>query len=302
MARMARKELPRYGIWQVVNRSAGLVLAFRDGEDRDAQVALMKKCSHRFGLRLHAWTVLGTHYHGVFEGARDDLSVAMRWLNGVYAQRFNVRWGRWGHLYGDRFSSWVIRDEEHFEATLRYVRDNPVAAALCHDPSDWQWTGPRRLFDLAEPPSEAQRALGPADPVCRACLAEALAVREVPVVGGTQRLGVGELWRPAESFASPLDRDERVGVRRPVVPFGERRQPRELEGPQHQLCRTRRHRPQPCLRAGVADQRLEVVAHRPEAGRTDVERQPSDVVRVERAHDRIDEILDGQQLVAIGAV
>jgi hypothetical protein len=32
----------------------------------------------------------------------------MHWLNGIYAQDFNRRYDRRGHLFGDRYASWVI--------------------------------------------------------------------------------------------------------------------------------------------------------------------------------------------------
>ena len=63
----------------------------------------------------------------------------MRRLNGTYARRFNARHERRGHLFEGRFSAWVVRDEEHLEATLRYVLDNPRRAGLCEDGNDWPW-------------------------------------------------------------------------------------------------------------------------------------------------------------------
>ena len=97
-------------------------------------------------------------------------------------------------------------------------------------------------------------------------------VREVPVVGGAQRLRVREPRLPAEQRPRLLDRDERVLVRGPVVPLGERRQVRELERAQRQLGRPDRHGPQPRAGAGVVDQRLQVVPHRAEAAGADVQR------------------------------
>ena len=54
------------------------------------------------------------------------LSHTMHRLNTAYAQRFNRRHGRRGHLFESRFSAWVIRDDEHLEG---YV---PVRARQRH--------------------------------------------------------------------------------------------------------------------------------------------------------------------------
>ena len=72
----------------------------------------------------------------------------MHELNGTYAQRFNGRHGRRGHVFGARFSSWVIEDDDHFEATLAYVVGNPVRAGLVLSPDEWRWGG------LGAPPPE----------------------------------------------------------------------------------------------------------------------------------------------------
>jgi putative transposase len=66
----------------------------------------------------------------------------MRKLNGVYARRFNRRHGFRGHLFEERFSSWLVRDEKHFAATILYVLENPVRAGLCASPTDWRWSAP----------------------------------------------------------------------------------------------------------------------------------------------------------------
>jgi putative transposase len=55
----------------------------------------------------------------------------------------NRRHERRGHLFENRFSATLIRDEAHFEQTLAYVENNPVRAGLCLDAADWLWTWPR---------------------------------------------------------------------------------------------------------------------------------------------------------------
>ena len=86
-----------------------------------------------------------------------------------------------------------------------------------------------------------------------------------------------------------------------VVPLGERREPRQLERAQRELGRPRGHGPQAAGRAGVGDQALEVGADRAELGRADVEGLAGDRP-LAAAHGRLDQILDGEQLVAVRAV
>jgi putative transposase len=94
--------------------------------------------SHRWNC--YAFCLMGTHYHLVVAAERPALSAGLQRLNGVYAQLFNGRHDRTGHLFGDRFHAWVIADERHLRATCAYVLENPVRAGLCATASEWPWS------------------------------------------------------------------------------------------------------------------------------------------------------------------
>ena len=83
------------------------------------------------------------HYHLIVGTALWRLSDGMQRLNGIYAQAFNRRHNRSGHLFGERYGSWVVRDEQHLLAACHYVLHNPVRAGLCERADEWPWTGLR---------------------------------------------------------------------------------------------------------------------------------------------------------------
>ena len=222
MPRIARKLLPADGIFHVTTRGAGPIAVFRDDADRQSFVDGLHDAARRHAVVIHAWCLMGTHYHALIEGRRDQLSAAMRRANGLHARAMNDRWNRTGHLWGERFAAWVVRDEWHYVNTLAYIRDNPVKVGLCCDPSEWPWAGPRRTLLLADPPKETQHALAPGHAVCRACAAEAATVVAIPVVGGAERLGVGQPRLPTEQVAGLVHGHERILVRGAVVPLRER--------------------------------------------------------------------------------
>jgi REP element-mobilizing transposase RayT len=74
----------------------------------------------------------------------ERLSSGLHRVNGTYAQAFNGRYSRSGHLFGARFAAFVIRDEDHLRNACEYVRQNPVRAGLCKEASKWPWAGSRR--------------------------------------------------------------------------------------------------------------------------------------------------------------
>jgi REP element-mobilizing transposase RayT len=81
-----------------------------------------------------------THYHLVVGCRRPDLSRGVHRLNGRYAVDFNRRYGRFGHLFAERFSARLIESEDYLFDACAYVVLNPVKAGLCLRPEDWPWS------------------------------------------------------------------------------------------------------------------------------------------------------------------
>ena len=84
-----------------------------------------------------------THYHLLLAATCAGLSRAMHLVNGVYAQAFNRRHGRTGHLFGARFSARTVEMERHQRAPRIYILNNPVRAGLCDTADGWTWARAR---------------------------------------------------------------------------------------------------------------------------------------------------------------
>jgi putative transposase len=140
MPRVARSALPD-GMFHVTARGVAREPIFRDGIDYADFERQLFRVRDDYAWTLHAYCLLPNHYHLVIEAMRRDLSTGMQKLNGRYAQRFNRRYDRVGHVFQNRFSSYVIESEGHFLRALAYVRANPVEAGLCENVDDWPWSG-----------------------------------------------------------------------------------------------------------------------------------------------------------------
>ena len=151
MPRPLRSDLPD-GVYHVTTRGVADTFVYRDDDDYRAFLAGFGNVVARFEWIVHAFCLMGTHYHAVVETTRERLSRGMHRLNGIYAQGFNERHGRGGHLFGDRFVSRLIGDEEYLRDACRYVVLNPVRAGLVDDAAAWPWSGSRYgLAASAEP-------------------------------------------------------------------------------------------------------------------------------------------------------
>ena len=129
------------GVFHVTTRGVGRATIFRDDHDREFFIRLLRMTASRCAWVFHAYCLMGNHYHLVVDAMQVALATGMRRLNGIYAQRFNGRYDRTGHLFGARYEARVVEGDESLERTCLYVIHNPVRAGLCRTADEWPWGG-----------------------------------------------------------------------------------------------------------------------------------------------------------------
>lgn len=139
MTRIPRSALAD-GWFHAFARGVAGQTVYIDRADYAAFITNLDRTERRFGWRLHLACLMPTHYHLVVESTVGALSAGMHRLNGLYAQRFNRRYNRFGHLFASRFGARLIEDERYFEEVCRYTLENPVRGGLCESVEDWPWT------------------------------------------------------------------------------------------------------------------------------------------------------------------
>jgi len=142
MPRVPRSVLPD-GLFHVATRGVAKMAIYLDDNDRRNFLGLLALAVQAFEWECLAFCLMTTHYHLVLETSRQNLSDGMQMLNGDYAQGFNGKYERWGHVFGDRYWSRPLADGEELERICGYVMANPVRAGLCSDSSDWPWSACR---------------------------------------------------------------------------------------------------------------------------------------------------------------
>jgi putative transposase len=140
MARQPRNQLGD-GIFHVTARGVAKRTIYYDASDFGLGVCLLRDAAALFDWHLYVWCLMPNHYHLVVETPQAALSDGMHRLNGRYAQAFNQRYERVGHLFQNRFAAWLVQTEDHLEKTCAYVLDNPVRAGLVDRADRWPWRG-----------------------------------------------------------------------------------------------------------------------------------------------------------------
>lgn len=151
MSRQLRLEFPG-AIWHVTSRGNERRDIFRDDADRRRFMTLLSQVVSDRRWILHAWVLMSNHYHLLVETPEVGLSRGMKWLNQKYAQGFNERHRRVGHLFQGRFKSILVEREGHLLELIRYIVLNPVRCHAVAFAGDYEWSNYRGTAGLQEPP------------------------------------------------------------------------------------------------------------------------------------------------------
>jgi REP element-mobilizing transposase RayT len=125
---------------------------YEDDHDRRLFIDTIAETARCYEALIYSACEMGTHYHMVLETPRGNLSAVMQHLNGTYAQSFNRRHGRCGHVFEARFRSVVVQRERYLRRVVRYVERNPVKAGLTTDAESWPWNTYRWIAGLDAAP------------------------------------------------------------------------------------------------------------------------------------------------------
>ena len=139
MAWMPRLVVPGLA-HHVTQRGARRMKTFFEQSDYLTYLDLLVEFKALAGVDIWAYCLMPNHVHlVVVPQEKDSLATLFHHVHRRYTRGINVREGCTGHLWQERFHSFVM-DENHLLATVRYVELNPVRARLCGRAEDWLWS------------------------------------------------------------------------------------------------------------------------------------------------------------------
>ena len=149
MARIARVVVPGYP-HHVTQRSSRRQATFFLEEDYLTYLALMAQWCRRQRVSVWAYCLMPNHVHLVaVPETAEGLARAIGQAHRQHALRVNAREGWSGHLWQERFASFVM-DESYLLAAVRYVELNPVRAGLTSFAEDYPWSSARAHLHQAD--------------------------------------------------------------------------------------------------------------------------------------------------------
>lgn len=127
---MARKPRVEYegATYHVMCRGNRQEAIFKDDKDHERFLDTLEEVSERNGWLIHAFVLMGNHYHLLLETPEANLVDGMRWFQSTYTQRFNARHKVWGHLFQGRYKALPVGQDDSFRTVADYIHLNPARA------------------------------------------------------------------------------------------------------------------------------------------------------------------------------
>jgi|KBSSwiStaDraftv2_1062776.scaffolds.fasta_scaffold02332_24 REP element-mobilizing transposase RayT len=144
MPRQPRLEVSG-ALYHVTARGNERRALFRDDVDRLEYLARAARYRERFRFRLLAYCLMTNHVHLAIRTGQEPLSRIIAGLHSSYAEWFNRRHDRVGHLFQGRYKAFLVQEDRRLHALVRYIHLNPVKARIADRASDYPWSSDRFL-------------------------------------------------------------------------------------------------------------------------------------------------------------
>lgn len=139
MGRPLRLDYP--GAWHhVMNRASGRRIVFRDDAERELFIERLGELEERFDVEVHAYCLMGTHFHLLLRSRDGNLSAAMQWLSSGFTREVNSIRAVDGPIFRGRFRSVLVVHNAHLIWLFRYIHANPIDLGWTLPFCDYEWS------------------------------------------------------------------------------------------------------------------------------------------------------------------
>jgi REP element-mobilizing transposase RayT len=128
------------GLYHITSRGNEGKAIFLERGDRLKFLDILADYHVRFGILIHAYVLMDTHYHLILGTPRGNLLKVMHGLNSGYTGYFNRKNKRKGHLFQGRYKGILVEKETYLLPLSRYIHLNPYRAGLVKKPEQYEWS------------------------------------------------------------------------------------------------------------------------------------------------------------------
>lgn len=123
MPRRGREKSPEC-MYHVMSRSISELNLYQSDEDKDYYLGLLQRYKEKYHCSIYSYILMDTHVHIYINTCGADISSFMHSLNTAYVRYYNTKYARHGHLFGDRFASFIVNNDTYSITLSAYINNN----------------------------------------------------------------------------------------------------------------------------------------------------------------------------------
>ncbi len=129
------------GLYHVFVRGINKEKVFNQVREKQYFKRVIKKYFNKYDVEIHAYCIMSNHAHLIIKSnEKQQLSYFMASVLAEYAQYYNHKHNRNGHVFQNRFGSECIENEKYYWNCIKYIHMNPVKALMVSSASDYKYS------------------------------------------------------------------------------------------------------------------------------------------------------------------
>jgi putative transposase len=127
-------------VYHIILRGINKQIIFEEDEDKRRFLDTLGRFKNQCKFKLYGYCLMDNHIHLLVKEVEETISVFIKRICSSYVYWYNMKYGRCGHLFQDRFKSEVVETRTYFITVLRYIHQNPLKAGIADNVLDSKWT------------------------------------------------------------------------------------------------------------------------------------------------------------------
>ncbi|MBC8523441.1 transposase [PVC group bacterium] len=152
MPRIARPVLAGAPM-HITQRGNNKQTVFYDDIDRSIFMSMFIRYAKKHKVNIHSYCLMDNHYHAACTPTKKtSLAKLFSQTNWGYAVHHNIKYGKCGRLWQERYASCFLIGI-HLPRAMRYIERNPVKAGMVDVPNEWKWSSARATCGIQPIPT-----------------------------------------------------------------------------------------------------------------------------------------------------
>lgn len=139
MPRQRRKKSST-GVYHVIAKGINREQIFNQPREKLYLKRILEEFLSNYDVEIYAYCIMSNHVHLIIKSEFQELSMYMAICLAKYAEYYNYKHKRNGHVFQNRFKSECIESSQYFWNCLRYIHLNPLKANQTKNIVDYKYS------------------------------------------------------------------------------------------------------------------------------------------------------------------